>query len=217
MQTQQMEHNRHGKVFAGLPQCILDAIPMGCICWDGNYCPVACNDSVVRLFDMTSKTELLEHVFQLAMSFTGRPNQLNAQHLQNALDRGHCRLNWDFHTPRGETIPTEMTLVRLEHEHCYYILGGIRDISVRNTNLARIREADERLQLLYDVTPLVASFWEVSERDENGHILSVKLSGCNQEAVMVFGVADKEEFVHCFFELSPPAPAFGRPFPRPDY
>jgi signal transduction histidine kinase/DNA-binding response OmpR family regulator len=63
----------------------------------------------------------------------------------------------------------------------------------RNIQSSKIREADERTQLMLDATPLCANFW-----DKNiNHI------DCNQEAVKLFGLSSKKEYSDRFFELSP--------------
>jgi len=57
----------------------------------------------------------------------------------------------------------------------------------------KTREADERVQLLLDSSPLVAHFW-----DENFNIVD-----CNQAAVTLFGLSSKQEYIERYFELTP--------------
>ncbi len=58
---------------------------------------------------------------------------------------------------------------------------------------SRFAEAEERTRIMFDATPLCCTFW-----DEEGNNVD-----CNQEAVRMFGVKDKEEFLDRFVELSP--------------
>ena len=70
----------------------------------------------------------------------------------------------------------------------------------RNMQSTKMREADERTQLMLDATPLCANFW-----DKNiNHI------DCNQEAVKLFGLSSKKEYSDRFFELSPEYQPDGR-------
>jgi signal transduction histidine kinase/CheY-like chemotaxis protein len=63
----------------------------------------------------------------------------------------------------------------------------------RNLHNAEMREADERTQLMLDTTPLCTIFWE-----KNRNIID-----CNKEALKLFELSSKKEFIEGFFELSP--------------
>ncbi|MDR0301347.1 MAG: response regulator [Treponema sp.] len=73
----------------------------------------------------------------------------------------------------------------------------------RNIQIAKVREADERTQVMLDATPLCANFWS-RNLDELACI------DCNQEAVNLFGLASKKEYNEKFFELSPEYQPDGR-------
>jgi len=57
----------------------------------------------------------------------------------------------------------------------------------------KIHEADERVRLMLDTTPLCCSLW-----DRNFNIIE-----CNEAAVKLFKLNNKEEYLNKFFELSP--------------
>jgi len=59
--------------------------------------------------------------------------------------------------------------------------------------IEKIREAEERMQLLLDSSPLVAHFW-----DENFNIVD-----CNEAAVKLFDLSSKQEYLDRYFELTP--------------
>ncbi|MCL2720612.1 MAG: response regulator [Treponema sp.] len=63
----------------------------------------------------------------------------------------------------------------------------------RNIQIKKMREADERTQIMIDAAPLCAIFW-----DNN-----MRLIDCNQEAVNLFGLSSKQEFIEKFSMLSP--------------
>jgi PAS domain S-box-containing protein len=56
------------------------------------------------------------------------------------------------------------------------------------------RVADERIEIMFDTAPLACTFW-----DEEGVLLD-----CNKEALNLFEVASKEEFLSRFYDFSPP-------------
>jgi len=63
----------------------------------------------------------------------------------------------------------------------------------RNIQAVKMREAEERTQIMIDAAPLCAIFW-----DKN-----LKLIDCNEEAVKMFELSDKQEFIEKFVNLSP--------------
>jgi PAS domain S-box-containing protein len=70
----------------------------------------------------------------------------------------------------------------------------------RSIQSAIIREADERMQLMFDATPLCMNFW-----DKN-----INNIDCNQEAVKMFDLSSKKEYSERFHELSPEYQPDGR-------
>jgi signal transduction histidine kinase/DNA-binding response OmpR family regulator/PAS domain-containing protein/HPt (histidine-containing phosphotransfer) domain-containing protein len=71
----------------------------------------------------------------------------------------------------------------------------------RNDMMRRIREAGEHTALLLDAMPFVCSLWD---KDMN-------VFACNEEALRMFGLKDKREFVEHFSDLSPVCQPDGRP------
>ena len=54
-------------------------------------------------------------------------------------------------------------------------------------------EADERVRIMLDATPMICSLW-----DEEG-----KLLDCNKETLKILGFSEKKEYFEHFFEVSP--------------
>ena len=63
----------------------------------------------------------------------------------------------------------------------------------RNNQIMKMREADERTQIMIDAAPFSAIFWDKD----------LKLIDCNQEAVKMFEMANKQDFIDNFIKLSP--------------
>jgi len=71
---------------------------------------------------------------------------------------------------------------------------------IRNETAAKMREADERTRLMLDATPLCCNLWD---KDFNN-------IDCNEEAVKLFELRDKQEYLDRFFEISPKYQPDGR-------
>jgi signal transduction histidine kinase/CheY-like chemotaxis protein len=73
--------------------------------------------------------------------------------------------------------------------------AGLMMISAVNRNIqaTKMREVEERTQIMIDAAPLCAIFW-----DKN-----LNLIDCNQETVKMFDLTDKQEFIDRFAYLSP--------------
>ncbi len=64
----------------------------------------------------------------------------------------------------------------------------------------RLLEAEERTQIMLDAMPLCCTFWDTSFRNID----------CNEEAVRLFDLSSKQEFLNRFFDLSPQFQPNGR-------
>ncbi|MDR1868377.1 MAG: response regulator [Treponema sp.] len=63
----------------------------------------------------------------------------------------------------------------------------------RNMQIIKMREADERTQVMFDSAPFGASFW-----DEELNIID-----CNKEMEKLFEVSDRREIIENFYKFSP--------------
>ncbi|MCL1959954.1 MAG: ATP-binding protein [Spirochaetes bacterium] len=70
----------------------------------------------------------------------------------------------------------------------------------RNLQTAKMREADERTEVMLNATPLCVNFW-------NRELQNID---CNQEAVKLFDLSNKREYLDRFHELSPEYQPDGR-------
>ena len=73
------------------------------------------------------------------------------------------------------------------------VAGALEDITETKQMAAQIKEAEERIRLMFDSSPYCCELW-----DEDNNLID-----CNQETVNLFGVADKKEFIENFFAFSP--------------
>ncbi len=184
-------------------QLMLDATPLCCNLWDKNFHNIDCNQEAVTLFELSSKQEYLDRFYELSPE--RQPNgrltsEMALENIKKAFEEGYCRFEWMHQKLNGEPVPSEITLVRVKYKDGFIVAGYTRDLRELKASMAKIREADERTQLMLDATPLCCNLW-----DKNFHNID-----CNQEAVKLFELSSKQEYLDRFYELSPERQPNGR-------
>ena len=185
-------------------QIMLDTMPIGANFWDKNLRPIDCNQEAVNLFGLDSKQEYLDRFLELEPEYQpdGRLSfEKGQEHIVAAFRDGHCRFEWTHRKLNGEMVPVAVNLVRVKHGDDYIVVGYTRDLREIKASMDKMREADERAQIMLDATPLCANFWD---HDYNN-------IDCNQEAVNLFDLASKQEYLDRFLDLSPQYQPDGRP------
>ena len=177
-------------------QIMLDATPLCCNFWDKDFNNIDCNQEAVKLFGLKNKAEYLAKFHLLSPEYQpgGRRSDITAvEMIQKAFREGRVSFEWLHQTIGGTPIPAEITLVRVRRGDDYIVLGYTRDLREYKKMMAEMREADERAQIMLDATPLCCNLWD---KDFNN-------IDCNQEAVKLFELRDKREYLDRFNELSP--------------
>ncbi len=187
-----------------LTQIMFDAMPMSCICFNDKCEVIACGQQAVELFGLSSKQEYISKFYDLSPEYqeNGKlSSELVLEYNKKVLDEGYFRFEWIHQKLNGEPIPCEITLIRMKHNDKNIVVGFTRDLRELKATIDKMREADERVQLMLDATPLCCNLW-----DKNlNNIL------CNQEAVELFELSNKQEYLDRFFELSPQYQPCGTP------
>jgi len=164
-------------------------MPLGANIHSEDFGFFECNDGMVNMFGLSSKQELRKKFFNLWPEY--QPDgQLSrkkmAQFDEKVFADGYCRFEWTYQNLKGEPIPGECTLVRVKYNKEFVVAAYIRD-------LREIKEADERVQLMFDATPIGANFWSKDYR----------VIDCNREMVRLFDMPNKQVYLDRFFDLSP--------------
>ena len=179
-----------------LELAILDSMPVSLTCWDKDCQNIYCNDAMLELFGLTSKEEFQTRFREFSPPFQPcghSSDALIAQYMQRALSDGLCRFEWTHQLPTGERFAVEVTLVRIVYEGKHVLAAYTHDLRDLQATERKIREADARTQIMLDATPLCANFW-----DKNFNNID-----CNQEAVKLFNLRSKQEYLDRFLNLSP--------------
>jgi len=177
-------------------QLMYDAAPFAVSFWGDHMMIVDCNQEAVKLFGMESKEQYIEMYSRLSPETQpdGRPSaELESEYVYEGLSEGFVRYEWMYQKLDGTLLPCEVTMVRVMYRGSYIVIGYARDLREVKVLIEREQEANERNRLLLDATPLVASFW-----DKEGNIVD-----CNKQALTLFDLSAKEEYLERFDELSP--------------
>jgi PAS domain S-box-containing protein len=178
-------------------QVLIDATPLSCTLLDKDGNIYACNKSAVEFFRLSKKEDIQRMFIDLVPECQpdGRNSKTAAiEALRKAYDEGYVFIpHWVHKTMDGEPLPCEVTLVRVEYGGDYVIAGYAHDMRDLYASIAKIREADERAQIMFDSSPIASCMFD---KDFN-------MVGCNQEVVKMFGLPDKEFFLKRHFELLP--------------
>jgi signal transduction histidine kinase len=130
-------------------QIMLDATPLCVTFWDENINLIDCNLEAVNLFGLRYKQEFIERFHSL--SPPQQPNgldskQLMHEKLRSAFETGHVICEWMHQTSNGDSLPSEITLVRVERKEVFIVVGYIRDL--RELKKAQQALEQERILLL---------------------------------------------------------------------
>jgi signal transduction histidine kinase/CheY-like chemotaxis protein len=183
---------------------MFDATPFCCTLWDENLNIIECNQEAVNLFGLSDKQEYIERFLELSPPIQpcGRStSELMKENFAKAFNDGDHRFEWMHRRPDGEPMPTEVTLIRIKYSKTYAVASYTRDLREFVMTMSKMRETDERVQLMLDATPLCCNLW-----DDSYNTIE-----CNQEAVKLFKLSGKQEYLERFSELSPPFQPDGRP------
>ena len=175
---------------------MLDATPLCCNLWDENFNNIDCNQEAVNLFELSSKREYLDRFFELSPEY--QPDgQLTADKalvkIKEAFETGRAQFEWMHQKLNGEPVPAEITLVRVKRGDVYIVAGYTRDLREIKARQREVDEANERARIMLDATPLCCNFWNEEFRNID----------CNQEAVTLFELSSKKEYLDRFYDLSP--------------
>ncbi len=175
---------------------MLDTTPLCANFWNKNFENIDCNLEAPKLFELKDKQEYLDNFFDLSPEYqpNGRPSsELALEKITTAFADGYCRFEWLHQKLNGEPMPCEITLIRQEYHSDHIVIGYTRDLREIKLSEAKAKDAEDRARVMLDTTPLSLSFW-------NKHFENID---CNLEAVKLFGLEKKQDYLDRFFELSP--------------
>lgn len=110
---------------------MIDAAPLCCNYWNGDFQNVDCNLEATKLFDLPDRKTYLERFNELSPELqpNGRKSGEEAlRHITKAFKTGYDRFEWMHQKLNGEQIPAEITLVKVQMRGGDVVLGYTRDL-----------------------------------------------------------------------------------------
>ncbi len=177
-------------------KAIIDNMPVGVSYWNKNFSLIDCNNVMLQLLKIDSVDELYNNqpVYNMAVQPNGEPFETASKEaLRIAFETGTHQLYWTYIDSEGNELPLFITLKRIQFAEGDVIVEFAQDLRELIASQQEAHAATERVQIMFDTMPLVASFW-----NEN-----YKNIASNQAAVKLFGLENTQEYLEKFYDLSP--------------
>ena len=116
------------------------------------------------------------------------------------LSNGYAQIEVILTRIDGTPLPAEVVGVRVSWQTGYRLFIYLRDLTEVKEKEAEAKEAEERIKVMLDGTPLICIL-----RNEKNEVID-----CNQEALNRFGVSDKMDFIRNFQSFYPEYQPDGR-------
>ena len=181
---------------AEISQLILDSNPLAVIVLDCDNAIIGCNGSAVRLFEASSKDEVIQNFFRFSTPIQSNgmfSGEYARMLVHGAIESGELVAEWTYLNSSGAIIPAETTFKRIEYKSTYITIIYIRDLRAEFEAQAEVKEITERNKIMIDATPIGFVFFDDS----------FSIVDCNPAALALFGVSDSTEFTSGFYGFNP--------------
>ncbi|MCL2616689.1 MAG: response regulator [Defluviitaleaceae bacterium] len=175
---------------------LLSSLPMFLEFWDENRNFIDCSSQTLKIFGLSTKEEYIQRNldFQPLRQPCGTPSDEKIwQYVGKALQDGTANCSWTSILPNGEPLITDTTFTCIKLRDKSIVVAYNHDMTSVNTAIDKERETYELATTIIDSSPFVISLWS-----EDFSIL-----GASKQVVETFGVAEKDQYINHFFDLSP--------------
>ena len=174
---------------------VLSTAPVGFVMFDENFGLISCNEYMSAMCGVT-REYYLEHFYDLSPEYQsdGSKSADKVREIMKRTFEGETvKAEWTHRTYSGELVPCEVTSIRVKSKDKFIGFAYVYDLRNIKKLEKSVIEAEERVKLILDATPLSCNLW-----DENYNIID-----CNEAAVKLFGAKNKRDYVDNFFTFSP--------------
>jgi len=193
---EQFQERRAQKAFQERLRLVLDSMPTGSSLVSPDQIVIDCNQAVVELYGLADKQEYIRRFSELSPERQPCGTlsvDLRTKYYTQAIEEGSITVDWVNQKPDGTQIPTRVTIVAIEWEGKTILCNFTQDMRPQLAEmLAKDMETD-RLRTMLDASPTVCII--VSP---NGNFID-----CNNLALELFEIEDKETFGKMFLKLHP--------------
>jgi len=175
---------------------MLDTMPHQANFINREFKVIESNLQTVKIFGASNKSDYMEEFFDYAPEYQpdGRLSiEVAREVIQKAFDDGYYRLEYVRQTKKGELIPCDVVLNRVNCMGDEYVIAygyDLREVKIAQAEADTVRE---QMQLMLDSNPMICIL-----RDGNNNILN-----CNQVAIDIFGFADKADLMKNYHKIYP--------------
>ncbi len=176
---------------------IVEASPLAVCLWNAEHALIDCNQSFMDLFGISTKEEyaLSQHSFYPQNQQNGQSSsEHSSKLLHDAFALGKSDADWLWCNTQGETIPTYVSLRRVQYDGKDMVAEYIYDLRTLKESQNRATQAEIRNKIVLEAMPLSMSFWDKE----------YKLIDCNIASINLFGFKDKQEYMEKYNQVSPP-------------
>ena len=179
---------------------------MPCLVWDINGTITDCNMEVLSLFGLPEdlspdnydkEIQAIQPEYQADGRIT---EDIRKEFVSETLRKGYSHVSVVLKKADGTPLPLDVTGVRVSWRYGDRLFTYFHDLTEIKAKENEAKEAEERIKIMFDSTPLICIL-----RDENHKVID-----CNQEALSLFGVSTKEDFIENFSKFYPEYQPDGR-------
>ena len=138
---------------------MLDAVPVCCQLWSPDFKTIDCNEEAVRLFGFNNKHEYAERFFECSPEYQPdgqRSDEKTLMYLKRAFEGGRCVFDWTHQIPEtGESIPAEVTLVRVSNKDGYIVVAYTMDLREHYHMMTEIGQQNNLLNTVNAVSAIL--------------------------------------------------------------
>ncbi|MCL1993328.1 MAG: ATP-binding protein [Spirochaetes bacterium] len=183
---------------------MFDSAPIVMTVFDKNLNILDCNKEALRRYGLKNKEAFASNFFVASPDF--QPDgaaslQKGREVMQKCLEQGYLQFEWMHQTAAGEPIPSEVICFSIKHNGEDLVLAYAIDLRELKKSEKERQEAAERVQLMFENTPLFIEYW-----DENFDCID-----SNHKAVDIYDLGHKEEYTKRWFDFFPETQKDGRP------
>ncbi len=186
-------------------RAMLDAAPIAITMWDTSFILRDANMECARLFGFETPSDFMKN-FRRIIPKTQESGESSLTVVRRALDtaftEGYCRGNFSlYHAHDRKAIPLEITLVRLSVWNEDVVVAYVRDLRDVKALIEKMQSAEERIQKIFDITPLGINVWDKT----------YKTIECNEAIVKMYGFKDKKAYMTTGYKTIPRVQPDGTP------
>ena len=184
---------------------MFDATPLVIHYWDRNARIIDCNENAKNYYGFATKDEYIK--FQMGRRENLQPENKQIvdgfiDFLMRVFETGYAKYDFADRTKEGRLAFAEMVGIRMTYNDEAVVVTYGTDVTELRQVLTDMREAEERLQLMLDGTPvacyLINSDFEAID--------------CNMETLSLFGFSSKADGIKMFKDVLPHTEFFQEQF-----